>query len=80
MTRDLVVDEVRALRDELARKHDYDIDAIFTALRQMEADSGRQHVSMSARRVSEATGSSATARAAQHGVAVDDRPQAGDRS
>jgi hypothetical protein len=80
MTHDLIVDEVRALRDELAREHDYDIDAIFTALRQLEADSGRQHVSLSARRVSEPTGSSAPARAAQRGAAADDRPQAGDRA
>ncbi len=78
MTHDLIVDEVRAFRDELARKHDYDIDAIFTALRQLEADSGRQHVSLSARRVSEPTSSSAPTRAAQHGAA-EDRPRAGDR-
>ena len=33
MTQDAIIDEVRALRDELAKEHDYDIDAIFAALR-----------------------------------------------
>lgn len=79
MTRDLIVDEVRAFRDELARKHDYDIDAIFTALRKMEADSGRQHVVLSARRVTEKAGSSTLARGGQQGAAAEDCPQAGDR-
>jgi hypothetical protein len=78
MTHDLIVDEVRAFRDELARQHGYDIDAIFTALRQLEADSGRQHVSLSARTLSEPTGSNAPVRSAQQGATSDER-RSGDR-
>ena len=44
MTRDVIVDEVRALRDDLAREYGYDIDAIFQALRRMEQASGKPHV------------------------------------
>ena len=33
MTRDAIVDEVRAIRDEIAKAYDYDINAIFAALR-----------------------------------------------
>lgn len=51
MIHDPIVDEVRGFRDEIAKEHDYDIDAIFIALRQMEATSGREHVSLPARRV-----------------------------
>jgi hypothetical protein len=45
MSRDPIVDEVRAVRDAIARVHDYDIAAIFRMLREAEAKSGREHVS-----------------------------------
>jgi hypothetical protein len=70
MTQDAIIDEVRAWRDELAKEHDYDIDAIFSALQQLEAGSGREHVSLPARRVPEPTTSSVR-RAAQPGAAPD---------
>jgi hypothetical protein len=50
MTPDPIVNEVRALRDEIAREYDYDIDAIFEALRKAEAASGREHVTLEPRR------------------------------
>lgn len=50
MIHDPIVEEVRGFRDEIAKEYDYDIDAIFVALRQMEATSGRKHVSLPARR------------------------------
>jgi hypothetical protein len=53
MTRDAIVEEVRAFRDEIAREYDYDIDAIFAALRQMEATSGGRHVSFAPRKISD---------------------------
>ena len=53
MTPDPIVEEVRAIRDEIARAHDYDIDALFEALRKMEAASGRQHISLSPRRAAQ---------------------------
>jgi len=49
MTRDAIVDEVRTFRDEIAREYDYDIGAIFAALRQMEATSKGHHVSLAQR-------------------------------
>jgi hypothetical protein len=51
MTRDPVVDEVRAIRDELARRHNYDIDAIVRALQKASVDGGRELVSFPPRPV-----------------------------
>ena len=45
MTRDPIVEEVRAVRDEIARAFDYDVGAIFEALRAMERESGEPRVS-----------------------------------
>ena len=52
MTRDTIVDEVRAFRDEIAREYDYDIGAIFAALRRMEAASQGHRVSLAPRSIS----------------------------
>jgi hypothetical protein len=53
MIHDTVVDEVRAIRDEIAKEHDYDIDSIFEALRDAEKASGVGHVTLEARRTAE---------------------------
>jgi hypothetical protein len=45
MKKDPVIDEVRAIRDGIAREYDYDLEAIFRMLRETEAKSGREHVS-----------------------------------
>lgn len=45
MIHDPIVDEVRAIREAIAREHNYDIDAIFEMLRRLEAASGRPHES-----------------------------------
>lgn len=45
MKKDPIVEEVRAIRDAIAREHDYELDAIFEMLRVTEAKSGRKHVS-----------------------------------
>lgn len=50
MIRDRIVDEVRAARDEIARAYDYDIDAIFEALRELERKAGKPRVSLPPRR------------------------------
>lgn len=50
MTRDPIVDEVRVIRDEIARAFDYDIDAIFEALRKLEQESGEPRLSLPPRR------------------------------
>jgi hypothetical protein len=45
MKKDPIVDEVRVIRDGIAREHGYDLAAIFQMLRDTEATSGREHVS-----------------------------------
>ncbi len=46
MSGDPIVDEVRAIRDALAREHHYDLDGIFAMLRTREAASGTLHVTL----------------------------------
>lgn len=50
MTPDPIVEEVRAARDRIAKEHNYDIDSIFAAFRDLEAVSGKEHISLPARR------------------------------
>ena len=63
MTRDAIVDEVRAFRDEIAKEYDYDIGAIFAALRKMEATGQGHHVSLAPRTIAN-QGPDGTSRAA----------------
>ena len=51
MTTDAIVDEVRAIRDEIAKECDYDIGDIFAALRKMEATGQGRHVSLAPRTI-----------------------------
>ena len=44
---DEIVEEIRRIREEYARSFDYDLDAIFADLRQKEAKSGKEVVSLS---------------------------------
>jgi hypothetical protein len=53
MARDPIVEEVRAIRDEFAKQHNYDIDAIVRALQKASADEGRQVVSLPSKRIRE---------------------------
>jgi hypothetical protein len=53
MTRDAIVDEVRTIRDEIAKEHDYDIGAIFAALRKMETTGPGHHVSLAPRKIAD---------------------------
>jgi hypothetical protein len=50
MIRDAIVDEVRAIRDEIAKEHGYDIHELFKTFRHIEATSGRAHASFPARK------------------------------
>jgi hypothetical protein len=45
MTKDPIVEEVRTIRDGIAREHNYDLDSIFRMLCDAEAKSERVHVS-----------------------------------
>lgn len=58
--KDHIVEEVRAIREEIAREHDYDLDEIFAMLRASAEKSGRSHASPEPAKVD------ATGRAAQH--------------
>jgi hypothetical protein len=49
MTRDPIVEEVRAVRDEIAKALDYDISAIFDAFQAHERASGRPTISLQPR-------------------------------
>ena len=57
MIHESIIDEVRAIRDQFAKEHDYDIAAIFMALRELDASGGRHHVTLPPRRVNEPTAS-----------------------
>jgi hypothetical protein len=51
MIPDPIVEEVRAIRDEIAKEHGYDIDAIFQMLQRLDTASSARHVSLPARPV-----------------------------
>jgi hypothetical protein len=50
MIEDPIVDEVRKARDELARRFNYDLDALCADLQQKQAQSGRKVVSFPPKR------------------------------
>lgn len=41
MNKDLIIDEMRAIRDAIAREHNYDLDSIFQMLCETESKSDR---------------------------------------
>jgi hypothetical protein len=51
MTSDPVVEELRRIRDALAKEHGYDIRAIVKALQSAEKSSGRQLVALPPKRL-----------------------------
>ncbi len=74
MSEDAIIDEVRAIRDAIAREHNYDLDSIFRMLRQREAGSEEPHVTFPPKRLATPTG---TADAAQQSAAADGAPRRG---
>ena len=50
MRDDLIVAEVRAIRDKLAAECGYDVEEIFRRIRKRQAESGIEYVSLPARR------------------------------
>lgn len=50
---DSVIAEVRAVRDGIAARFNYDVGAIFERIREMQDESGREYVSYPARRIVE---------------------------
>ena len=53
MFRDPIVDEVRAIREAIAKEHGNDLRAIVQALQHRQAERGRKLVSLPPRRVAE---------------------------
>ena len=51
MATDPIVDEIHAIREEIARRHDYNMDAIVEMLQKASAKSGRRVVTLPPRRV-----------------------------
>jgi hypothetical protein len=68
MTNDTIIDEVRAIRDSIAREHDYDIASICRAIREETRAAGIQTESRPPRPLSPA----AVENAAQPAVAADE--------
>ena len=65
MSRDPIVDEVRAIREVIAREHNYDLDSIFRMLRRYES-SESTHVKLSPKRLRIREKHSKPVKAAQH--------------
>lgn len=55
---DSIIDEVRAVRDRFAARADYDVEAVFRRIREMQDESGREYVSYPARRIAAGSGES----------------------
>ena len=52
MAADPIVEEIHAIREEIARRHGYDLDAIVEAFREASAQSGRRVVTLPPRVIS----------------------------
>ena len=60
--KDPIVEEVRQVRAEHAKKFNYDLKAIFADIRKQQEESGRTYISFSAKRISSSQGLSSEAR------------------
>ena len=76
MSRDPIIDDVRAIRDAIAREHNYDLDSIFRMLCAREMTSGRSHVTLAPRALPVPTATKPED-AAQQPVATDGAPRRG---
>jgi hypothetical protein len=52
LPQDPIIGELRAIRDEFAKEHGYDVKAIVAALQREEAESGLQVISLPPKRLS----------------------------
>jgi hypothetical protein len=53
MAQDPIIEEIRAIRDEFAKEHGYDVKAIVAALQREEAESGLQVISLPPKRIAD---------------------------
>ena len=51
MSKDPIVEEVRAIRDAYAKQFDYDIDAIYQDIKKQETNTGRKYISLPPKRI-----------------------------
>lgn len=51
MSRDPVVDEIRTIRDEYAKRFDYDLDTIYRDIKKQEKESGRHFMTCPPKRI-----------------------------
>jgi hypothetical protein len=51
MSKDPIVEEVRAIRDTYAKQFDYDTDAIYRDLKNQETKTGRKFISLPPKRM-----------------------------
>ena len=51
MWKDPIVEEVRAIREAYAKQFDYDLEAIFRDLKEKEAESDREFISIPPKRI-----------------------------
>ena len=79
MSRDPIVGEVRAIRQGIAREHNYDLDSIFRMLRKHES-SESPHVKLQPKRLRVREEHRKSVKAAQHNVAAAKRRTAGSRT
>ena len=79
MSRDPIIDEVRAIRDGIAREHNYDLDSIFGMLRRHES-SGSPHVKLPPKRLRVRKEHRKPVKAAQQNVAAAKRRTADSRT
>jgi hypothetical protein len=53
---DPIVDEIHRIREEHAKKFDYNVDAIFRELQEQQRRSGRKYLTLAPKRLSNGTG------------------------
>ena len=51
MSKDPIVEEIRAIRDTYAKKFDYDTGAIYRNLKNQESQAGRKFISLPPKRI-----------------------------
>ena len=51
MSKDPIVEEIRAIRDTYAKQFDYDTDAIYRDLKKQETKTGRKFISLPPKRM-----------------------------
>jgi hypothetical protein len=77
MSHDPIIDEVRAIRDAIAREHNDDLDSLFRMLRTRETTSDRLHVTLPPKLLQVAR--STEPEDAAQGAALDDRAKGSGR-